>query len=166
MLYLIDTNILIYANKVTNPLDIHPTYWAKMKEILERDDVFSIDKVKDEIYYYEDDLFTWCKENIDQNFWLKTSHALPEYAELQNWVQTRNYNETALIEFADIKNADPFILAYSLNTIRKNQNITIVTLEVSSPDSKKKVKLPDVCIHFGVRFINNNEFFREISITF
>ena len=53
MIYLIDTNILIYANKVTNPLDIHPTYWEKMKSILERDDVFSIDKVKDEIYYYE-----------------------------------------------------------------------------------------------------------------
>lgn len=166
MLYLIDTNILIYASKVTNPLDIHPTYWAKMKEILNRDDVFSVDKVKDEIYYYEDELLNWCKENINNNFWKKTSHILSEYAELQNWVQTRNYYDTALIEFADVKNADPFILAYSLNTIRKSQDITIVTLEVSNPDSKKRVKLPDICINFGIRFINNNEFFREIGVTF
>ena len=161
----LDTNILIYASKVTNPLDIHPTYWAKMKEILDRDDVFSIDKVKDEIYYYEDDLLNWCKENIDSSFWKKTLYALSEYAELQNWVQTRSYKDPALIEFADVKNADPFILAHSLNAIRKNQNITIV-IEVSNPDSKKRVKLPDVCINFGIRFINNNEFFREIGITF
>lgn len=166
MVYLIDTNILIYANKVTNPLDIHPTYWSKMKEILERDDVFSIDKVKDEIYYYEDNLLNWCKENISNNFWRKSLRVLNEYAELQNWSQNKGYFETALIDFADAKNADPFILAHSLKASRDGFDLTIVTLEVSSPDSKKIIKLPDVCIDFGLRFINNNEFFREIGVRF
>ena len=54
--------------KVTNPLDLHPTYWSKMKLIFERKDVISIDKVKDELFYQEDNLTDWCKLNISKSF--------------------------------------------------------------------------------------------------
>ena len=145
MIYLIDTNILLYANKISNPMDIHPTYWSRMSLIFDRNDVMSIDKVKREIYYQEDNLTTWCKENVKKEFWKSTNDALAEYAEVQNWAQDKNYNERALLQFADVKNADPFLVAFALDTIRNSdKKMTIVTLEVSNPDSKKIVKLPDV----------------------
>ena len=44
MIYLIDTNILLYANKISNPMDIYPTYWSRMSLIFDRGDVMSIDR--------------------------------------------------------------------------------------------------------------------------
>lgn len=115
MLYLIDTNILLFPYKVSNPLDFHPTFWSKMKLILERDDVFSIDKVKDEIYYQDDELSNWCKLNITRKFWKSTNSSLEQYADIQNWAQNQNYNERALLQFAELNNADPFLLAFAVN---------------------------------------------------
>lgn len=126
-----------------------------------------IDKVKREIYYQEDNLTAWCKENVKKQFWKSTSDSLAEYGEVQNWAQDKNYNERALLQFADVKNADPFLVAFALNTIRNSdKKMTIVTLEVSNLDSKKIVKLPDVCIDFEIPYINNNEFFRRIGVQF
>ncbi len=167
MTYLIDTNILLFPFKVTNPLDLHPTYWSKIKLILEREDVISIDKVKDELFYQEDDLTNWCKANVSKTFWKSSNDSLNEYAEIQNWAQNRQYNQRALLQFANLKNADPFLVSYAKYfKLKYNSDITIVTEEVSNPESKRNIKLPDVCIDFDIRFIKINEFFREIRASF
>ncbi len=167
MLYILDTNILVYPNRISHPMDIYPSYWDKMSEILKLKNVVSIDKVKDEIYNHEDTLTKWCKTYIPKSFWSSSANSIIEYAEIQNWAQNKNYNERALLEFANSKNADPFLIAYAINKKRIEKiSVTIVTLEVSAPESKKSVKIPDVCIDFNLRFINNNDFFREIKASF
>ena len=167
MLYLIDTNILITPHRKSNPIDIHPTYWNRMSEILDRQDVISIDKVKNEIYNHKDVLCNWCMQNVDANFWIPSVHVMNEYAEIQNWAQSKRYNERGLAEFADSKNADPFIVAYALYKKRvEGTDVTIVTLEVSDLNIIRSVKIPDVCIDFGIRYIDNNDFFREINVSF
>lgn len=168
MLYIVDTNILITPHRKSNPIDIHPTYWNKMSEILEREDVISIDKVKNEIYKHQDTLYDWCVSNIEENdFWLSSANAINEYAEIQNWAQNERYNQRALSQFADSKNADPFLVAFALNKKRIEEiDVTIVTLEVSDPNIIREVKLPNVCLQFDIRYIDNNDFFREINISF
>lgn len=166
MLYIIDSNILIYPNRKTHPFDIHPTFWDKMSIILNRDDVISIDKVKSEIYNHEDELTEWCKENIPNGFWNSSTISILEYAEIQNWAPTKNYNERALADFARHTNADPFLVAYALHKKRNDVDITIVTQEVSSPASQRVIKLPDVCIDFEIRYLDINDFFREINVRF
>lgn len=42
-----------------------------------------------------------------------------------------------------------------------NLVVAIVTLEVSNPDSKRIIKLPDACIEFGIRFIDINLFLEK-----
>lgn len=84
MLYILDTNILIHANRNSHPIDIHPTFWHKMNSILKREDVLSIDKVKSEIYYHEDNLTNWCKNNLNKTFWKSSTESIMEYAEIQN----------------------------------------------------------------------------------
>ncbi len=148
-------------------MDIYPSYWDKMSEILKQKEVISIDKVKNEIYSHEDDLTSWCKSNISDSFWVSTSNIITEYAEIQNWAQEKNYNNRALIDFADSKNADPFLVAFALNQKRNEKvNVSIVTREVSAPESKRSVKIPDVCAEFGIPFIDNNDFFRAINVSF
>lgn len=167
MLYILDTNILVYPNRISHPMDIYPSYWDKMSALLKLENITSIDKVKNEIYTHEDDLTNWCKLNTEKLFWASSINCIAEYAEIQNWAQNKKYNERALIEFADSKNADPFLIAYALNK-KRNENIeaVIVTLEVSAPESKKSIKIPDICLDFDIRFINNNDFFREIKASF
>lgn len=167
MLYILDTNILIYPNRVSHPMDVYPSFWEKMSGVLNRKDVISIDKVKDEIYDHKDSLSDWCKDNCKSSFWASTTISILEYAKVQNWAQNKNYNQRALLDFADSKNADPFLVAYALHTKQEEkEDITIVTLEVSAPESIKSVKLPDVCIDFDIRHININDFFREIKVNF
>lgn len=167
MLYILDTNVLIHPYRTTHPLDIHPSFWKKMSIILNRTEVLSIDKVKDEIYDHKDDLTDWCKLNTTASFWASSSQSILEYAKIQNWAQSKDYNERALSDFANSKNADPFLVSYAMFLkVKEDKNVTIVTLEVSNPDSKKIVKLPDVCMYFNIRFININEFFRELKVRF
>ncbi|WP_242203436.1 DUF4411 family protein [Aestuariivivens insulae] len=167
MLYILDTNILVYPDRISHPMDIYPSYWDKMADLLRFENVISIDKVKDEIYRHQDGLTNWCKLNTQKSFWALSVNCMVEYAEIQNWAQNKDYNERALIEFADSKNADAFLVAYALNKKRvEDVEVSIVTLEVSAPESKRAIKIPDICLDFDIRFINNNDFFREIKASF
>jgi hypothetical protein len=166
MVYIIDANILITAHRTTHPLDIHLTFWDKLKDVLNNSSITSIDKVKDEIYHFEDDLCSWCKQHLHKSFWKDSSISIPEYSEIQNWASNEGYKPGAIREFADLKNADPFLVSYALNQINKGIDITIVSLEVSAPDSKKSIKLPDVCAEFNIPYINNNDLYRQLNISF
>jgi len=42
----------------------------------------------------------------------------------------------------------------------------IVTHEISQPDRKNRIKIPEPCNHFNVDFFNTIEMFREIGQTF
>jgi hypothetical protein len=167
MRYIIDSNILITAHRISHPMDIHPSFWSELKDIFQREDVISIIKVKKELEYFEDDLKNWIKGNIESSFWKKSDLAISQYALIQNWVNKQHYNSTAKANFAEANNADPFLIAYSL-FLKEEKNIdsSIVTLEVSAPYSKKSIKIPDVCHAFGLRSIDNNDFFREINVVF
>jgi hypothetical protein len=56
---------------------------------------------------------------------------------------------------------DPFLIAYALPT---PADTTIVTKEVSA-SSKQRAnrRVPDVCKRFGIRSINDFEFYRELD---
>ena len=48
MEYLFDTNIFVESKK-NLPMDIWPTFWGKMIELIRSGSIHSIDKVKEEI---------------------------------------------------------------------------------------------------------------------
>ena len=48
MEYLFDTNIFVESKK-NLPMDIWPTFWGKMIELIRSGNIHSIDKVKEEI---------------------------------------------------------------------------------------------------------------------
>ena len=91
--------------------------------------------------------------------------AILEYKKVVAWANGRasQYTQSVLIEFLNADEADAFIVAYTLADV---ENKIIVTQEVSSPQSKKKVKIPDACIALEVKYMNTVEMLREMDETF
>jgi hypothetical protein len=162
--FLLDTNVFIQAHRKYYPFDVVPHFWIKLVELFDKGQIFSIDKVKNEICSRTnpDSLSSWCLNNLSKDFFLDSSSCIDMYAGIMRWLDlNQHYNDTAKQMFAKTDEADPWLVAYAINF-----DFILVTEETSEPKRKGKVKIPDVCIHFGVRCITMIEMFRELKETF
>ena len=162
--YLLDSNILIQAHRMHYPFDVVPSFWNKLIDLSNKDLIISIDKVKKEICdgLTPDELAVWCSSALDNNFFVDTSSAIDIYAQIAAWTQSHsNFLQSAKDEFLETDLADPWLIAYA-----KKYNCVIVTHEVSQPQRKNRVKIPEPCLDFGVKFISPIQMFRELKETF
>ncbi len=162
-LYIVDSNFFIQAHRAYYPLDVITSFWTKISDLSNQGIIKSIDKVKVEIYdnsSHEDELKEWRKNNLPNDFFINTESAVVNYARIANWANSLNqhYKQNAIEEFLSAELADPWLVAYAIG-----QDITIVTYEKSEPNRKNRIKIPEVCNHFGVRYINTVEMLRELS---
>ena len=148
--YVVDSNFFIQAHRVSYPLDIAFSFW---------------NKVKNELYDKNDVLEDWCKVNLPEDFFKSTDGIMAEYKKVIAWSLSmrHHYLPNALNEFLAADEADAFLVAYSL---ADNENRIIVTHEISQPDRRNKVKIPEACVPFNVRYLNTIEMLREIGETF
>ncbi|MCF8262393.1 MAG: DUF4411 family protein [Melioribacteraceae bacterium] len=163
--YLVDSNFFIQAHRALYPLDIATGFWNKIKMLADSGTIFSIDKVKNELFDKNDELENWCKINLPDNFFKDSSLKMQEYSQITEWAISKSdhYLPKALTEFLDADEADAFIVAYALS---EKDNITIVTQEVSDLNRKNRIKIPEPCNEFGIKYINTIEMFRQIGETF
>ena len=162
--YVVDSNVFIEAHRKTYPLDVATSFWSKVKELADAGLIISIDKVKNELYDKNDDLENWCRANLPDSFFVDSSTVLPEYGRISQWVSTKrnHYLPNAINEFLDVNEADAFLIAFTLADTGR----VLVTHEVSSPNKKNKVKIPEPCHDLGVTYVNIIEMFRAIGETF
>lgn len=163
--YIVDSNFFIQAHRDTYPLDIAHSYWNKVRQLAHAGKIISIDKVKDELYDKNDELEAWCKANLPDDFFKDTTEIIPEYQQVIAWAATRmnHYLPKAFNEFLAADEADAFIVAYALADPAER---IIVTQEVSNPQRKNKIKIPEPCQALHVRYIRSMELFRELRVTF
>jgi hypothetical protein len=163
--YIVDSNFFIQAHRDTYPLDVAFSFWNKVKQLASEGKIISIDKVRDELFDKNDALELWCKENLPDNFFKDTSEILIEYQKVTTWAFSRNshYSQNAINEFLSADEADAFIVAYALSD---SVSRIIVTQEVSRPEMKSKIKIPEPCNALNVRYIKAIEMFRELKETF
>jgi len=164
--YLLDTNFFIQAHRSYYPIDVVESFWLRTKKLAIEGHIISIDKVKKEIYEnssHEDELKRWCIDNLENDFFHTTEEALSEYIQIVQWVNTRRgqYHNRAIEEFLQADLADPWLVAYAMRN-----DLVIVTYEKSAPEAKKRVKIPEVCNHFGVRFVDTIQMMRELNSKF
>jgi len=161
--FIVDSNFFIQAHRANYPLDIAITFWKKVKALADNGNIVSIDKVKNEIYQNDDELKSWCIENLPNEFFKDSSEVIQDYTRVANWAisKSEHYIQKAMEEFLDADEADAWIIAYAL----KN-NITITTHEKSQPDSKKKIKIPEPCNALGVTFVDTIEMLRRLNVQF
>ena len=73
--------------------------------------------------------------------------------------QNLQYNDRAKAEFA--RGADGWLVAYA-----QVEPVIVVTNEQPAPSSKRRIKLPDVCDQFGVRWEDTFSMLRSLNIQF
>lgn len=163
--YVVDSNFFIQAHRATYPLDVAKSFWQKVNELAQSGTIISIDKVKKELFDKNDDLEDWCKNNLPDGFFNDSSTALSQYGQISSWATSKSdhYLPNAINEFLDVDEADAFLVAFVLEDA---YNRVLVTHEVSEPNRKNKIKMPEPCNHFGVKYMNTIEMFRELGITF
>lgn len=163
-MYIIDSNCFIQNYRSYNPMDIALSFWHKIADLVKEGNIHSIDKVREELVKNKDDLSEWAK-NMPQTFFFPiASVEMHAYFNIVNWASVSDYKPQAKIRFMAPDYADPYLIAYALS--HQAENVTIVTEEVSARDSKKDIKLPDVCAHFNVRSIHFMEMLREMKVTY
>ncbi|NLN32982.1 MAG: DUF4411 family protein [Flavobacteriaceae bacterium] len=162
--YLLDSNVFIQAHRMHYPFDVVPSFWNKLKDLSDKEVIISIDKVKKELCYSSppDVLASWCLEELNSEFFEDSSVCVDVYSEIANWANSnQQFSQNAKDEFLATDLADPWLIAFA-----KKQDCIIVTHEKSQPGIKHKIKIPEVCAYFSIRYISPIQMFRDLGETF
>lgn len=160
--YLVDANALMQAKRLYYRFDLCPGFWDCMAWHHKQGSIFSIDKVKKEIEDGKDDLSQWVKRECPKSFFEATTdpQIAAGYGNAMVWVQSQaRYTPAATSKFA--QDADGWLIAYA-----KQHDITVVTQEVSAPESRKEVKIPDVCDALDVRYVDTFDMLGSLKARF
>ena len=152
MAYLLDANVFIQAKNLHYGLDFCPAFWNWLVLSNTAGTVFSIEKVGDEIAAGTDELSTWAADRGRTLFLRPDATLVPALATVSTWTASQPYDQAAISTFLQV--ADYYLVAYALA-----HGHTVVTHEVPSP-STKKIKIPNVCLGLGVRFMTPYEMLR------
>jgi hypothetical protein len=164
-IFVLDSNFFIQAHRLYYPIDVAAGFWNKVRQLSIKGRLVSIDKVKNELYDKNDELEKWCRNNLPDDFFKDTTVVMVAYAEVINWAisKSSHYAPNAIKEFLDADEADAFLVDYCL-TDQKNR--FVVTQELSEPNRKNKVKIPECCKPLNVEFFSTIGMFRHLRETF
>lgn len=161
--YFLDTNIFITPYRTYYAMDIVPSFWTALSDTaIKTGQLFIPDMVKNEIVRENDPLSSWLKDNLSCFKETVSSSIKVQsfFREIVDWIeQNEHYKENAKKIFLDSGCADPWIIAHA-----KINGGKVVTLETPDPNSKRRIKIPDVCTQFQVPYITLYSFMREMKI--
>lgn len=160
--YVLDTNILIEAHRRYYAFDLCPGFWDFIVASHQQGHVCSIDRVRTEIEAGKDELAKWIDDTLPESFFMSTASAsvAAQYAGMITWVNGQGFKPEAKAEFASI--ADGWLVAYA----RANVNHIVVTHEQPSPDAKKRVLIPNVCLQFKVDYRDTFSMLKQLRASF
>ncbi|MCE2467720.1 MAG: DUF4411 family protein [Caldilineaceae bacterium] len=161
---LVDSDVFITAKNLYYAFDICPGFWKSMIHHHRAGRVFSIDRVRSELLAGRktEDLVRWVRNDVPKSFFIQvdTDAVVRAYTDIMMWVQRHpRYFDLAKAKFAT--GADGWLVAYA-----RIHGSTVVTNEQSAPESRKEVKLPDVCDQFEVRRDHTFAMLRALSVHF
>ena len=147
--YLVDSDVFITAKNLYYSFDNCPGFWKSMLHHHQAGRVFSVDRVRSELLAGRstEDFVRWVSEKVPDGFFVQveTDPVVRAYRDIMRWVQRHpRYFEYAKARFATA--ADGWLVACALV-----DSFTVVTNERSAPESRREIKLPDLCDHFKVR---------------
>lgn len=159
MEYLFDTNIFVESKK-NLPMDIWPTFWRIMIELIRSGYIHSIDKVKEEIDKGGDELTEWIHRNAPRGFFFKQDlSGMTKMAETIAWAKNNpiGFSQSAISDYVNV--ADSYLVATAAA-----KNMVLVTYEKSNPQRRNRVMIPDACKAIGVRSCDLNTALRELGV--
>ena len=144
--YLLDADTFIRAHRQHYRFSFCPAYWSALLSQHNAVSVASVLQVKKELLRGKDDLTTWVKSKLPTEFFKGTEDAkvVQTYASIAKWVVSLTHlSPEAQSHFAG--SADGWLIAYA-----QVNGYTVCSYEVSAPESKNDIKLPDIASQFGV----------------
>ena len=159
MLYLLDANVLIDANRDYYPIKRVPEFWEWLVHVGTKGFV----KISQEIFEEikpgrQDDLTNWVKTDE-----VRTALLLGEEADvsLVSLVMDKGYAPDLSDEEVEKIGQDPFLIAYALVDLHER---CVVTTEVSKPNKQRANRhMPDVCNVLDVKCCNTFELLRVLD---
>ena len=163
-IYLIDSDVFITAKNLYYSFDICPGFWKSVVHHHRKGRVFSVDRVRSELLAGRktEDLVRWVREQVPEGFFIPvdTDEVVQAYTEVMMWVHRHpQFFDHAKAKFAT--GADGWLVAYA-----QVHGSTVITNEQSAPESRKEIKLPDVCDQFQVRHDNIFAMLRALNARF
>jgi hypothetical protein len=160
VLYLLDADTLIRADRTYYPLQRFPVFWQWLLYHSGIGNIKIPQEQFDEVVAGKGELVDWLSDKTR-----KEALLLPGVVDraLFDQVIERGYasdlDETELITVGK----DPFLIAYGLVSTADR---TIVSFEVSAPAKKRaNRKIPDVCAGFGLNCITMFELIKTLDFT-
>lgn len=158
-MYIVDSNVFMQAANSYYAFDLVPPFWTWLEARLGAE-VFTVEPVKLEILKQDDALSDWLKANDDPSWVLPVDD---EATQLEMPVITQHcvdygYKTAGIAKF--LAGADPWVIARA-----KRDGWTVVTQELPNPETKKRVKIPDVCNNVGVQQIIVFEMLRKLGFS-
>lgn len=153
MSYVLDANVFIQAKNLHYGLDFCPAFWEWLIDDNQKNRVFSIDKVADEIAAGDDELTDWMHECGHVLFRKTDPRIATQFEKVSAWATGQHYEPAAVSTFFQI--ADFYLVAHALA-----DGHAVVTHEVPA-NSVKRIKIPNACIGLDVRFMTPYEMLRR-----
>jgi hypothetical protein len=163
-IFVLDSNIFIEAKQRYYAFDVCPGFWDSLIWQHGQGVVASIDRVKKELQDCEDELTEWaCNQMPSECFWeTDVEYVLEAYGEVVGWAMAQDqFSPEAKAEFADIENADAWVIAFA-----KAVGATVVTHEKPNPNVKRRIPIPNVCDGVGVPYTDTFEMLRAMTTQF
>ncbi|WP_417739279.1 DUF4411 family protein [Rosistilla oblonga] len=159
--YLIDSNSFIVAKNFHYAFDLCPGFWNAILRHHQSDEVYSIDRIRDELLEGNDILVKWVRRKVPTSFFISSNQSaiVAEYARIMEWVAMNYSRPTAVSSFA--AKADGWIIATA-----KVGGFTIVCEEVFDALQQKRVPNPNVCHQFGVPYCTGVNMLRSLQVKF
>ena len=152
MAYLLDANVFIQAKNLHYGLDFCPAFWEWLIARNAAGQVYSIERVGDELAAGADELAAWAADR-GPDFFLRPDPAmLPALRLVSSWATSQQYEPAAVNTF--LQRADYYLVAHALA-----HGHTVVTHEIAST-SVRTIKIPDACIGLGVKCVTPFEMLR------
>ena len=158
MIYLLDANVLIDANRDYYPIGRVDEFWEWLVYQGEQGTLKIPIDVYEEVKAGTDDLADWVKDAA-------TEAAIKLDEEVNIDLVRKVTEEGYAPDLTDIEiqgvGRDPLFIAYAL---KDPAGRTIVTTEVSKPSRvRAKRHVPDVCNDFGIQSINTYQLTRQLD---
>lgn len=158
MIYLLDSDVFIRAKNLHYGFDFCPAFWEWLVIASANGRVFSVEKVGDELEDGSDELSTWAAMRGSDFFLRQTPETIAAFDSVERWVRDYGYEHAAIETFLQI--ADSYLVAHALA-----YGHIVVTHEKAS-NSKRRIKIPDVCGGFGVEIATPFEMLRREGARF
>lgn len=163
-IYVLDSDVFIAAKNTYYAFDICPGFWKSVLREHGNGRVFSVSRVRGELMTgrKQEDLVKWVRKKVPPTFFLDVDDrpVTTAYGQVMLWAQRHTrYSDAAKAKFAT--GADGWLVAYAMV-----HGVIVVTNEQPAPDSKREIKLPDVCTQFNVTAASTFTMLRSLEVKF